>query len=69
MKIVLREEKQQKTDELLIKAPDADSSHTVHHARMSFLPSVYQIHCCVESAGLHLNKCKWQCKKLDLQLC
>lgn len=69
MKIIFREEQQQKTDEILIKAPDADFRLTVHHARMSFIPNVYQIHCCVENVGLYLNKCKWRCEKLDLQLC
>lgn len=51
------------------KPPDTDSRHMVHHARMSFIPNVYQMHCCAEDVGLHLNKCKWWCKKLDLQLC
>lgn len=63
MKIIFREEKQKKTDELLIKAPDTDSSHTVDHARTSFIPNVYQIHCCLENVGLHLNKCKWRGQK------
>lgn len=57
---------QQKTDKLFIKACAANFTHLVHHARVSFIPNVYQIQRCVGRVGLQFNKCKWQCKKIRL---